>query len=443
MTDRGGTAPLSVGTDAERAALTAMHRLFRYPAKFHGPLARGLLETYTKPGSTVLDPFCGSGTLSLEGQLIQRQVDGADIDPVAIFVARAKLAPYDVQQLRARYKTIADILGVHRRSKQQYELLQFQDVSQDRYAIEAAKLPIPNIPNIHHWFRRYVIIDLARIMQTIMSETETTDIDFFRLCFVAIVRLSSNADPVPVSGLEVTHHMLQRDAKGRIIDPYLLFDRAVHRALAAVDQFQASSAYDKLLAGATHFRRLDSTRTLSHLPAYETVITSPPYHGAVDYYRRHTLEMYWINLTATHEQRLAIRPSYLGRLGVAARDCSGEPVKSQYAAELADRMSAAKPAPGKDRSLALRHYCQGMTRFFAQLTAVLPHRGARAVLVVGDSRWKGERIETARLLAELATPNFVLTEVSSHKLKNRYMSYSRHNAASIDTEQVLVFERTR
>jgi hypothetical protein len=39
------------------------HYLFRFPAKFHPPVARALLERHAPKRGFVLDPFCGSGTL--------------------------------------------------------------------------------------------------------------------------------------------------------------------------------------------------------------------------------------------------------------------------------------------------------------------------------------------------------------------------------------------
>jgi hypothetical protein len=434
-----GTAKVSQGSDAERHALTAMHRLFRYPAKFHGPLARALLETYTEPGSRVLDPFCGSGTLILESLLINRHVNGTDVDPLAAFVARAKARPYDLQDLRATYKAIEELLSAERRSKDDYDKLQFQDISSTAYDRELDGLEPPAIPNIFHWFRRYVIVDLARIYRILTTEINEPELSFFKLCFAAIIRLSSNADPVPVSGLEVTSHMLKRHAKGRVIDPYLLYQQAVRRSLKAIEHYQALRTYDANLAEASHVVRMDSTRDLAIVGPYDAVITSPPYHGAVDYYRRHTLEMFWLDLVRSVDDRLSLLPSYIGRVRVAHRDCSNDAIASAYGLELYGRMVAVSSI----RAAAMRHYCQGMHRFFLQLDTVLPAADAKAVLVVGDSNWKGERIETARLLSELAQPTFRLSHKLQHHIKNRYMSYSRHNSASIDTEQVLIFERVQ
>ena len=227
-----------------------------------------------------------------------------------MFLARAKSSTYDVQVLRSKHKLMSESLLIQRRSKAEYEDMQFRDISQSLYELEITGLKVPNIPNIFHWFRRYAIVDLARIRDRIRRETTGAEREFFDLCFAAIIRNASNADPVPVSGLEVTSHMRRKDASGRVVDPYQLYDQVVRRSLTAVEQLQSLPAYSGDVTESARFKRLDSTRELTQLGTYDAVITSPPYHGAVDYYRRHTLEMYWLDLVQDSNERLAIRPAY-------------------------------------------------------------------------------------------------------------------------------------
>nr|MDQ4041145.1 site-specific DNA-methyltransferase [Actinomycetota bacterium] len=78
---------------APEASRRYTHYLFRYPAKFHPPVAQALLERYTEPGDCVLDCFCGSGTLLVEATVAGRSAVGSDVDPVAAFVSRVKARP--------------------------------------------------------------------------------------------------------------------------------------------------------------------------------------------------------------------------------------------------------------------------------------------------------------------------------------------------------------
>jgi len=69
----------------------ATHGYHRYPAKFIPQLAARLIEDYSRPGDTVLDPFMGSGTALVEAKRLGRPSIGVDINPVAHLIATAKV----------------------------------------------------------------------------------------------------------------------------------------------------------------------------------------------------------------------------------------------------------------------------------------------------------------------------------------------------------------
>jgi hypothetical protein len=89
---------------------------------------------------------------------------------------------------------------------------------------------------------------------------------------------------------------------------------------------------------------------------------------------------------------------------------------------------------------AFKHYTVAMRKCFAGINQILRKNG-KVVFVLGKSTWNGRRLPTTKLFEELAAPNFRLCEHHWYPLKNRYMTYTRHNGASIDREHILVFER--
>lgn len=420
---------------ADSADLT--HYLFRYPAKFHPPVARALLEQHTTIGDTVLDPFCGSGTLLVEAVTMGRNARGVDVDPVAVFVARTKTRRWPVTALRDAMNGMNRRLRLRERSASEYESRMFQDLSDTelRKELSAEGLWAPDLPDISHWFRHYVIVDLARILSTIEADGEHSRYrDFFLLAFASVIRGASNADPVPVSGLEVTHHMLRKHAAGRLINPFALYYKAVERALLACTDLNNARH------SGTHVdvRRGDATRlTHSVRRSVDCIITSPPYHGAVDYYRRHTLEMYWLRLVATHQERLDLLPSYIGRVTVPQKHTL---LKDALTTKQVARWEDAMRQVSTKRADAFHHYAASMRRFFLGAATLLAP-GARAILVVGRSSWNGLQIPTERLFTELAAPEFRLTDHQWYPIRNRYMSYGRKNGANINREHVLVFAK--
>lgn len=88
----GNKTLAEVLTSSERVrGLT--HNFYRYPARFSGEFASHLIETLTRPGEVVLDPFMGGGTTVVEALALGRRAVGVDINPLAQFVTQAKTTP--------------------------------------------------------------------------------------------------------------------------------------------------------------------------------------------------------------------------------------------------------------------------------------------------------------------------------------------------------------
>lgn len=417
------------------------HYTFRYPAKFHPPVARHLIEAFTSRGQTVLDPFCGSGTLLVEASMLERHSFGSDIDPMAVLASSVKATRVRPGGLEVSADRLLASLGKYRRADAEYERRKFDDYTEQGFRALATKLHVvvPTIPNIFHWFRKYVVLDLALIKRTVerLPGLSRSHRRIFTLCFAATIRRASNADPVPVSGLEVTHHMRALDEAGRVIDPFTLFEQEVRRTCAAFREYWEAT----LARYNGRAVQSDARQFTARMPTkVDAVITSPPYHGAVDYYRRHTLETYWLDFASCAQDRLDLLPRYIGRAKVSMHHeySKTTAIAAPYMKEWERQIRKADTR----RADAFKHYALSMQASLAQVATVLPER-APAIFVVGNSRWKGEEIDTSRLIAELCKQTFRVVDRYWYPLKNRYMSYSRHNGASIDREHVLVLERRR
>lgn len=67
--------------------LLSPHGLYAYPARFSPHFAARAIETISKPGAMVLDPFMGSGTTLIEALRLGRKSVGVDISPISKFIA--------------------------------------------------------------------------------------------------------------------------------------------------------------------------------------------------------------------------------------------------------------------------------------------------------------------------------------------------------------------
>ncbi len=126
------------------------HYLFRFPAKFHPPVVRALVERYTDPGDLLLDPFCGSGTLLVEAAIASRPSIGLDVDPLSVLVSNVKVSRFNEKSLRSNAQNLLASLERNRRPKTAYEKMVKTDLSEAAYVRELKGISeeVPVIPFI-------------------------------------------------------------------------------------------------------------------------------------------------------------------------------------------------------------------------------------------------------------------------------------------------------
>jgi len=439
---RSPDSGISYWLDSPNGRHEYTHQLFRFPAKFHPPVVRWALGNYGRRGSVVLDPFTGSGTVQVEALSRGISSVGIDIDPVACLITQAKTTPLNPKSLQRALDGIKSILSPFAKSHLDREVRPGSDISEKRFEKELTEVTIPPIPNITHWFRRYVIIDLARILEAIeQAELNESERRFFRACVAAIIRRVSNADPDPVSGLEVTSIQVERNAtrKIKVFDEFLA---KTQQAIQGMDRLWTACRKNKPVAVAHVIQAsaFELTDLLDSVPlaqeGFPLVITSPPYCRAVEYSRRHQLEMYWLGLVHNPAEQVALTHTYIGRKLVRASDWDehvdfGIRRLSDTLDQIADR--------DLNKARTVRHYFYSMSRIFAALSGVVKKTGT-VIFVIGDSVCCKVPIATADFIAELAIEHFELKKRFSYALRNHYMQYGLWNGDGIKQEHALILK---
>ena len=79
--------------DDAGSLLEPLHRFHPYCARFPSAIAESAITEYTRPGQSVYDPFCGSGTSLTAGLVLKRRVVGSDIDVLAGMLSASKCWP--------------------------------------------------------------------------------------------------------------------------------------------------------------------------------------------------------------------------------------------------------------------------------------------------------------------------------------------------------------
>jgi DNA modification methylase len=165
------------------------HGLHAYPARMIPQIAHRLIERYSEPYDLVLDPFCGSGTVLTEARLMRshanaepdppRNAVGNDINPLALLLAKVKSKP----------------IMPHKLDKHTTFLL--RNVEEDIIRLRNGQITVETptqatFPNLTHWFKDYVIEELAVIRDNINKLRDRVFRDFVRVCFSLTVRKVSN-----------------------------------------------------------------------------------------------------------------------------------------------------------------------------------------------------------------------------------------------------------
>lgn len=96
---RGGKANYSV------------HKIGEYPSKIRPIVFAHIVERFSEKGDTILDPFCGSGTVAVEAKLQGRNSINYDINSNAIELTQKKLDKLDNQEMRTAYRELIADLG--------------------------------------------------------------------------------------------------------------------------------------------------------------------------------------------------------------------------------------------------------------------------------------------------------------------------------------------
>jgi len=383
-----------------------IHRWFRYSAGFSALWVRELIEQERAQGRQhILDPFVGSGTVVLEGELGQAQAIGIESHPFVSRVARAKLCwREDAKEFAAH------AFGLLERARG------FQAPTTSKSKLLQKCFPPETLSRL---------ASLREAWQAIADGSPLSE-----LSWLALVSILRECSPV---GTAQWQYVLPKKSKARALDPYEAF-------AAKVDLIARDMAWRQRQPHGPQakFYAEDARECLS-VPAgwAELVITSPPYANNYDYADATRLEMTflgeiegWGDLQEVVRKHL-IRSctQHVAPLSKAMDALLGDPVLVPIAGELAvtcKQLEKERERHGgkKPYHAMIAAYFKDMARVWLALRRVTA-KGALACFVVGDSAPYGIHAPVDRWLGELAVAagfksfRFEKTRDRNVKWKNR------------------------
>jgi 16S rRNA G966 N2-methylase RsmD len=327
--------------DPDRAHIHGFHT---YPARMHPTTAGRLVRALSEEGATLLDPFCGSGTVLVEGMISGRHAVGVDLNPLAVRLARVKTATLDARLREAIVVAAGEVAA-------------FADARRERRAGATHRYPPEDVAS----FDPHVLLELDSLRAGI---TQRTDDDagvrqaLEMVLSAILVKVSRRTSDTSAAS------MPRRIAAGFTARLFGRKAQELSRRLAELAALVGPKGPPARVV-------LDDAARLRTVAAgsVDAVVTSPPYAATYDYLANHALRMRWLDLDT--------RALAAGEIGARRRYANLEPrvARDEWTRELASALRA------------LSRVCR---------------KGARVALVLADSAVGGEALRADAMVASVA-----------------------------------------
>ena len=426
------------------------HGLHEYRGKFNPQIVRAIGNILgLQPGDAILDPFCGSGTTILEAVHNGWNAIGIDVNPLAVQIARAKVAAMHVSP--ADLNTLTQQV-VERLDERFAGVIFNKAFAPRRYRLLAGReweLALPHLPYLRSWFRESVLVQLSAILQEI-SALPSTDVQLIlQVVLSDILRNVSMQDPGDLRMRRLAHPPENAPAIPLFLSSAL---SKVEQVLRARAHLQTGPGNHTVLLSDVR-RCAKSAQEMAQQHRFAAVLTSPPYAAALPYIDTQRLSLVLFDHVRSDELRTQER-RMIGSREIQTRERQGIDQRIAgsnkglpeeciaFCRTLRNALSNDTDGFRLQNTPALLYkYLTDMADMFREVHQLI-EPGTPYALVVGQNKTtlsgRTHTINTPYLLACVAKDNgFELQE--SVELET-YQRYDIHQANSIRTETLLILK---
>jgi methylase of polypeptide subunit release factors len=376
--------PVDPFWDTGEAKELKMHRIHAYPAKFPAFITTKALDFAQKYGveiSSVADVFCGCGTVALEAKRNNSNFWGCDINPVATMIAKVKSRKYQHWQLQKYYNSIIAAF--------------LQSTSGNVYSLANERLK--------YWYDLEHYENLFRLKVAIEESTsQSSDYHLFFTCAFSNI-------------LKSTSRWLTKSIKPQI-DPYKK-PTDIMEAFEEQCKFMMMANEESDISGESTIEIITGNLLDSSInkPKVDMIITSPPYVNSYEYADLHQLSSLWLGFTDDYRE---LRNGSIGSLYHVynfERELKHlNNTGSSIVFRLLDRH--------KPKAHSVAKYFLDMQQVATVCHSML-NNGGIALFVIGNTEYKGVKIDNARHFAEsLINSGFAEVSVAKRRISKKILT---------------------
>lgn len=375
-----------------------IHSIHAYPAKFPAFIAEKAIEYAKKeeiPIKRVSDIFCGCGTVAFEAKKQNIDFWGCDINPVATLIAKVKSGEYNIATLDRYYAQIMQAYMEAPKTINDYE-----------NANERLK----------YWFDEIHYSDLNKLLCSINLLPNNKYKNAFLCLFSSILKSTSRWLTKSIKP--------QVDPNKTPVDVISAFNAQYKRFKAIVTEDPVHSfAKTEIVTG--------NFLTKKVLPTVSLIITSPPYVTSYEYADLHQLSSLWLGYTADYK---SLRKGTIGSV-YNCDDYYFEIMDLNHTGRnIVEQLRNGKAIDNAKIKSVARYFID-MQHAAKRCYDMLDNSGI-AFFVVGDTEYKGVKIENSKHLIEsLMASGFSSIRVSKRRISKKILTPYRDEKGKFTTDK--------
>jgi hypothetical protein len=373
-----GDLPSSSNVEAQDLPF---QRWYRFKEAFSPRFVSSAIASLSKRPARCIDPFGGSGTTALASQFVGVLPTTIEVNPFLADLIEAKLCQYDVRLLARDFAKVVD------RSRE------LKVTPAKLLSAAPATFVEPGVDD--RWiFDRSVAKRLLAYREAIASLDSCENRRLFRVLLGSIAVKLSNV-VISGKGRRYRSGWESRTATPKIVER--AFADVVQNAIQDITRFgrRAESRYTLL--------RGDSRTLVTTIPETQFSLFSPPYPNSFDYTDIYNVELWLLGYLSSPGDNRSLRESTLRSHVQIKRSYAGEaPPSLILERTLKSLRRQAEKLWDPDLPNMVRAYFSDMAAILKGLEKTMAPR-ADVMMVIGDSRYAGVRVDVASIFAEMSS----------------------------------------